>query len=193
MKESVKLGVLIDGPAERDAVHVAVAPVTAGEDLQPGVNVGFNPDGTVGIVSPLIGIIDPFLSRGPNKGQRCYVFLYPNTVTSLRHHWEHPAFGVQQLPTMADVVRGERGGGMSEKVTSEAWLRVYAGKMNCYDGPEQAYQRLLDGLQAGNLRSHGRDLSSLDDLYDADELRRHAEVVLGRRIDFGEFTFSCSC
>lgn len=93
-----KLGALItDGDRRRDAVHVAVAPVTAAEPLRPGQRVGFTPaDQTevVGAVEPgrAVGLVDPYLTDDVRPGQRFWLFLYPNTVTSLRHVWTHPAF-----------------------------------------------------------------------------------------------------
>ena len=41
-REDVKLGSLIDGPAQRDAIHIAVAPVVAGEPLLPGQHGGLD-------------------------------------------------------------------------------------------------------------------------------------------------------
>lgn len=85
------IGRLVSGDAGRDAVHVAVAPVTAPCELQPGQHVDprGNPEGSG--VAP-VGIVDPFLREPVRPGQRFWLFLYPNTVTSLRHEWTHPAF-----------------------------------------------------------------------------------------------------
>jgi hypothetical protein len=91
-------GTLIeDGERRRDAIHIAIAPVTAAERLLPGQHVGFVSGDTehVGVVnapSRCLGIVDPFLRQAVEKGQRFWLFLYPNTVTSLRHYWTHPAF-----------------------------------------------------------------------------------------------------
>lgn len=98
--EAPKLGELVTGPAGRDAVHVAVAPVEAGEELLSGEEVGVDIDGKAynafarGI-KPL-GIVDPFLlSCKVMPSQRFWLCLYPGTVTSLRHVWSHPAFQVK--------------------------------------------------------------------------------------------------
>ena len=94
MKAEVVLGKIIEGEAFRDAVHIAVAPVVAGEPLIPGEHVGQLPDGTFGTkAEKKIGIVDPFLMEDVvNKGQQFYLCLYPQTITSLRHVWTHPAF-----------------------------------------------------------------------------------------------------
>jgi len=97
------LGKLIEGEVGRDAIHIAIAPVTAGGRLLPGDHVKL--DGRLMAVlchkDDGIGIVDPFLTCGHiDKGQRFYLFLYPNTVTSLRHVWTHPAFK-SKFPTEA--------------------------------------------------------------------------------------------
>jgi len=85
---------ITDGDRRRDAIHIAVAPVTAAAALTPGQHVGLVGDDTeqVGPADNCIGIVDPFLQRAVEPGQRFWLFLYPNTVTSLRHYWTHPDF-----------------------------------------------------------------------------------------------------
>jgi hypothetical protein len=96
MAHEIKLGELItDDKQQRDAIHVAVAPVVAAETLYPAQRIGFVGTDTTRVsasAGPHVGIVDPFL-RGPvYPEQRCFMFLFPNTVTGMRHHWEHPAF-----------------------------------------------------------------------------------------------------
>jgi hypothetical protein len=67
-------------------VHFAVAPMVAAMRLTPGQHVGA--DGTT---SDPIGIVDPFLRIAVDPGERFWMVLYPNTITSLRHEWVHPA------------------------------------------------------------------------------------------------------
>ena len=42
--------------------------------------------------------MDPFLSDPVQPGQRYWLCLYPQTVTTLRHVWTHPAFADEQIP-----------------------------------------------------------------------------------------------
>lgn len=99
--EQVQIGKLIDKNGRPDAVHVAIAPVVAIEDLEPGQRIGFASESRERVahngVVKLIGIVDPFLSVDVKRGDRFFMFLDPNTITSLRHEWTHPDF----VPTNA--------------------------------------------------------------------------------------------
>jgi hypothetical protein len=87
------LGMIHFKPEARDAIHLAVEPVTAGEDLLPGEHIGLYVDGTAHKDLRHIGIVDPFLPKsGVKKGQRFWLVVYPRMVTSLRHVWDHPDF-----------------------------------------------------------------------------------------------------
>ena len=79
---------------QRDAVHVAVIPVIAGEWLAPGSQVGLTTPGNlelVGNVPNPIGVIDPFLREPIGKGERAWMLMYPGIVHPIRHEWSHPA------------------------------------------------------------------------------------------------------
>lgn len=92
----VKLGKLIEGIGKRDAIHVAVAPVTAGEDLNPGDHVEVRGSGAAykgdhGL-GDLVGVVDPFLKQAVKKGERFWLCLYQFSTTGMRHAWSHPKF-----------------------------------------------------------------------------------------------------
>lgn len=127
MENKVVLGKTIDTIALRDAVHIAVLPVTAGEDMWRGQSVRIiDPNASEIVVHsgpPSIGIIDPFLTGNVMRGQRVWLLLYPNTITSIRHDWTHPVFG--------------RTGAVK---AAEEWMREFA---------EQANLSYRDVMQAG--------------------------------------------
>ncbi len=202
-----KLGHLIaeDGPEiRRDAVHIAVVPMIAETDLYPGDDVGLTADCKRAFRSQrlvtawsnakqemetrgpggAVGIVDPFLEAHVPAGSRFWLFVYPGQVTTLQHAWTHPAFpdSEQALPPAGS------------KAESEAWLRSYAKRFYVYSTPEEGYQKLLRQMQEGTITYEGADMHGRGDLVDADELRRHTEVVLGRRINYDDFEyFSCTC
>jgi hypothetical protein len=103
------LGATPGEDARRDAVHVAVAPMVAAERLLPGQHVGLLEDGRAGVAEELIGIVDPFLTEAVRPGQRFWLFLYPETITSLRHVWTHPAFTVK-VPAQPKAAHERRTG-----------------------------------------------------------------------------------
>lgn len=115
-----ELGKLLTGGEQRDAIHIAIAPVVAAERLNPGDHIGFSEPGNclkvAGNISSdrFIGIVDPFLPHPVQPGERFYMCLYPRTTQNLRHDWEHPAF---------IAANAARKLGANE---SEEWLRDYA-------------------------------------------------------------------
>lgn len=113
MKEEVKLGELITDVRRRDAIHIAMCPVISGDMLpiNPGDEIGILSQKKVGNHTQIIvvgdsyhsfnnlpkkikmlGIADPFLKQTISKDQQFWMLLFPNTITNLRHEWEHPHF-----------------------------------------------------------------------------------------------------
>lgn len=188
----VKLGQLPDQYAQRDAIHIAVCPVEAAEDLEPGQYVGLVAQPGLGdrlaglwasASAPHVGIVDPFLTTTVKKGQRFWLCLYPQTVTSIRHHWTHP-----KIAEAEDIASLE-----AEK-ESERWLRDFAAHVSPYDmdddpSGQRAFETLLSGFQTGNIFTHGT--SYTPDPEEEEELRQHLERYLKVKID--RLSFSCSC
>ncbi len=189
--KEAKLGELITEAGaqnQRDAVHIAVVPVLAMQQLSPGDHVGVSPDGKAAhaAYSPHVGIVDPFLRGTVRPEQTFWLCLYQGQVTTLRHEWTHPAF-----PAVDKADQYSR----DDKELSKSWLRQYAARTSPYDDADDAYERLLRGLKDKEVHYSGRDMHCRGDLVDEAELKHHAEIVLGMTIDFsdGNFSFTCGC
>ena len=193
MSETVELlGKLAPDDAGRDAIHIAVAPLTAGHIVEPGEHVGFMDETrtTVGRMAPFIGVVDPFLTSPVMPHQRVFVFLYPQTITGLRHVWTHPAFPEHDHKPAAVK-------------SSEQWLRDFISRSDApqYDdlialatSPDGCVQLGDDGyrylrLDDEYLRVGGNDASG--DI--PSEMWDHLEVVTGRKMTRRATYFSCSC
>lgn len=92
-----KLGTLPEGVQKRDAIHIAIAPVLAGEVLKPGQPIRMQKDRSRTAIAKdePIGIVDPFLKEDVQPGQQFWMVLYPETVTGLRHDWKHPGMDTE--------------------------------------------------------------------------------------------------
>lgn len=75
---------------DRDAIHVAVLPAVAGDELIAGEDVGINAEGLATGSAHAIGVVDPFLHDAVKVGERFWIFIFPGAVTGLRHNWSHP-------------------------------------------------------------------------------------------------------
>lgn len=58
--DTLRIGKIIHHPQHRDAIHMAIAPMVAEEQLSPGQHVGIK-DGKATMCAKHIGIVDPFL------------------------------------------------------------------------------------------------------------------------------------
>jgi hypothetical protein len=90
------LGMIHFKPEARDAIHLAVDPIVAGEALRPGEHIGIIGGKAYSRYEhrdiKLLGIVDPFLPREVQPGERFWLVVYPRQISSLRHVWEHPDF-----------------------------------------------------------------------------------------------------
>lgn len=80
---------------EKDAVHIAVIAVIAGEDLSAGTQVAKGANEHYFKSTKSVGIVNPFSGR-VKKGDLFWLMLNPNTITGMRHNWTHPDFN--ELP-----------------------------------------------------------------------------------------------
>lgn len=183
------IGKLIEGPAQRDAVHVATAPVTAFTDLTPGEDIGFvvaNNQKFVGACDSPIGIVDPFLRLSGvtkvQKGQDFLMFLYPNTITSLAHNWEHPAFVMMEpAKPMFDV----------DYVVSREWLEKF-GEDNGNMDFEETIVAAEQWIKHNDYKSEG---GRFEGSFVPETFWGHFENVTGQKVreDDRQSFFSCSC
>lgn len=186
-----ELGKLITDDQERDAVHIAIYPSIAGMKLYPSQSVYILDEKAVhGTVNP-IGIVDPFLKEPVYIDQKFWIFLYPNTITSLRHDWTHPSFKREDSLIEVPIEGREK---------SEEWMRNLADQYARYgydDRRDDPYKWLMDGADrivegvesyiVFNVDCHG-DI-------DPQEFWRHYQIIRGKfvTLDVREDIFSCSC
>lgn len=102
----LQIGEIITTPQKREAIHVAVYPMVAEEQLFPGQRIGIIDDRATTRTETIIGVVDPFLRTSVGPGQRFWLFLYPGTVKDLRHEWSHPV--LDDLSRVAGVWAAEQ-------------------------------------------------------------------------------------
>lgn len=177
------LGTIIDETAGRDAIHLAVEPAVAVEKLFPGQHVGFVAGG-VGTSKNPVGIVDPFINGFVAPGQRFWLVVYPRTITSLRHVWEHPAFVAAEEPQASEP----------DKTASVTWMTAWAVKHmghNYYgDEPISPEEAFNSAIAAGH-DQHIGPYESARDFIDS-EWWDHWETITGELGERDSF-FSCGC
>jgi hypothetical protein len=169
---------------ERDAIHVAVIPLMAGESyMRSGENVRLSLESHKvamnGDYGNHIGVIDPFMEGSSlNEGDWFWCFLKPGTVTGMRHHWQHPSFEGFELPSN----------------DHELWLRQFCDRWNF------EFQDLIEeGTSSGYgyITARGRDLHGASDLGEDEGLFwMHLEGYVGKEFDDDHkqrLEWSCSC
>ena len=187
------LGKLLPDDVARDATHVAVVPMVAATEMEPGTHCGVVADGQAGLVSEdkTIGIVDPFLCENVKKGERFYLCLYPRSVTGLRHIYDHPA--LDKMPSSAPVRSHE---------TSERWLRDYIERYTGRHDGYPTYEDVLDKIKESDAWGNSQLFHTVevedearqnrhDDESLPSEFWDHVETVLGRRIHNRATHFAC--
>lgn len=187
MSDVAKLGQVHDTAQGRDAVHVAIFPAVAAQILAPGDHVGLVPGSADEVMQPndtvpALGIVDPFIrDRFVQVGARFFVFLYPQTITGLRHVWTHPAFQAEGVKSSAPTDPVE---------VSKAWIRDFAAAI------DQTEHQLMEAAalwlydenytydNSGSYKGHWGSFP---------EFWKHYEVVTGRKPKEATCFFTCSC
>lgn len=195
------LGTLIDDKQKRDAIHLAVEPVVAGERLSPGERITVVDGVAMSADDPeALGIVDPFLKNPVRKGQRFWFVMLPRTIKSLRHVWAHPAFPDEvgtEAPDEPDepeevppAIRTLRN--LQTKERSERWLREFCNSADC-----PSYETVMATIANGNRGSRDGEYLHFSGSDAHGEIPAefwdHAETVLGRKLEQRPTHFSCSC
>lgn len=178
------LGKLIGENSRRDAIHIAVAPGIANERLAPGEHIGIVGE-FFGRSSAPLGIVDPFLAGPVFKGERFWMFLYPNTITSLRHQWTHPVFDNSASVSSVQTPK-------TDKREAEKWLRDFADRWG------MKYNEMISGADnADYITAYGSDLHSANELGDDFEpFWEHMQTLMGKSYNQAHRAttgYSCSC
>ena len=187
------LGFIIDETAGRDAIHLAVEPIVAGERLKPGEDIGIR-NGQAFLYHKfekgpvkLLGIVDPFLKEEVEIGERFWLVVYPRTITSLRHVWSHPGFE----ETTSSTLKKESPVLEDPQKTSEEWLKTF---LRDNDGP-YSYEGMIQLIKDGGVDDE--EYFYVGDLDGhciiPDEFWNHIEVVTGKKMSIRPKQFSCSC
>lgn len=193
-----ELGKLITKPENRDATHIAIAPVVSMDKiLKPGQHVGLVEgcnDKVTAFPSSFIGIVDPFLKEEVRKNQEFWLFLYPNTVTSLRHEWDHPAFNFNNKNVEIKAEDEEFLKIQESKRKSKEWLSDFASRLSI------SYEDLMEAarIYAEDKECFCLDYDIPDFVYDeAKEMWRHIENATSNPFvipnDKTETFFRCAC
>lgn len=203
----------------RDAIHLAVEPVIAGQPLKAGDHIYLHGGKAFKVPknsSSALGIVDPFLPSQVKEGQSFWLVVYPRKITSLRHVWSHPSF-----PETVDVTESITPQRKIPETLEESQTRVVATKTALYDleqeriqakqtaynwidnyrdslGIEASTEELI-GYGESNLGSKYGDYlvegGTLEDECVAEEFWDHLAIYLNREIpneDRNNF-FSCGC
>jgi hypothetical protein len=201
------LGTLIDDKPGRDAIHLAVEPVIAGERLFPGQDIGLGEDGKAYAHSGVkkVGIVDPFLKEPIWEDKRFWLIVYPRTITSLRHVWEHPDFDKEnedrayaepqiKKPSKKKLKNED----LMEEVTQDSieWIKTFAGKIRQdYDDLMTAANKWIntdDGRWGGEY-TYDNSESYKDHYIEFEEFWKHYEIVTGKKPSDPRCFFTCGC
>jgi hypothetical protein len=170
---------------KRDAIHLAVMPVEAGETLGPGEDIWVSEGGRAfaGSRDRGIGIVDPFLTRPVRFKERFWLVIYPRKIQSLRHVWSHPELPDELPAQPAAPVDSDK------LTTARQVIHAVAVDLGVSD------EALMDGakqwLKNGSHMHFGVDLSydwDMPAFWDA------YSVLTGEHVPQGSGSFfSCSC
>lgn len=191
----------------RDAIHLAVEPVAAGENLKRADYITLK-DGLAYKCkeNEALGIVDPFVKK-VKAGESLWLVVLPRKITSLRHVWSHPDFKEE-----GGVCAEPKEKGAKQKAYE--WIQNYAESFGTYEECHDYYDDEVEvsySISAEDLISYGRSAYEdrkrgtwpeylvrgglLEGKCVSDEFWVQLGIYLGEELD-PEYTgnfFSCSC
>lgn len=174
------LGKIIDETCKRDAIHIAVEPCIAAEILYPGQHVGIIDGKATTKANKKLGIVDPFINGFVPEEKMFWLIIYPRTITSLRHVWEHPDF-IEQTQTKE----------LSETQKSWNWINDFADKLQQH--PHKLMQAANNWLDSGEY-TYDNSETYKDYWNEFETFWEHYEIVTGKKVPDKESSFfTCSC
>lgn len=191
------LGTIItDKDVGRDAIHLAVEPVIAGESILPACDLRVI-NGTAYMArwgETGVGIADPFIRGTIPQGSKFLLVVYPRQITSLRHVWSHPAF-----PEDTPRVNEGTDPMAPAKAQARADIQEIADKINGgnegNDGREPTtVESLIEDLRSGGYVSTGWwEDYSYNDTDAMKRLRTAFTILTGELPASDDSYFSCGC
>ena len=187
MMQPTELGLAPRENQGRDAIHVAVLPIQAEEQLFPGQRVLIGRASDVFVGRPAgkgvgIGIVDPFRSGSIAEGTMFWLMLDPGSIQDMRHHWSHPSVPEDTSTANAD------------HATAVSYMDRFANKLGI------TYK---EALQAGDdftehRGGHTLDYDTPDIVYDEGKLYWEAwSTIQGRPApspeELDSAPFGCAC
>lgn len=206
MSNELGLGQLIVSNKEKDATHIAVVPLVAGDRFYPGDRFRVSHGTDIAMRhtdNDYIGVVDPFLSIRVEVGEKFWGFIKPGTVTGMRHEWKHPVFDKIINPVLDKINNNKKLMAALEssntveldlnKRVAEEWIRNFCDEWY-FD-----YDTLIKEASnpGGYIVADGIDLHCAGELgEDHDLFWKHLETLTGKRFDDEhkqDFGWSCSC
>lgn len=162
----------------RDAVHLAITPVIAGEDLACGEHVGWmaGKEAFGKTTYRTLGIVNPFERKRQRikKGQLFWLILYPNTITGLHHVWSHPDFPAESK--------------IPEKPSALQHIELIAKEVGVE--PQDLMNAAERYLAHGDYWNMGELFEGVDFPY---EFWDYYEELTGKTVEEKNSFFTCSC
>ncbi len=170
------LGTIHEEQQYRDAIHLGVEPVEAGENLPVGADIGIAEDGKAYLSGKKknnvkgVGIVDPFLQNAVQKGEKFWLVVYPRKITSLLHVWTHPDFPDEKPKELSELT--------SDELMQEIQRRLVSTVSVLQESEREETQADIDKANAFQWMSDYADSLRID----VDELIEYAgEWVESRR------------